>query len=116
MSRRLTAYLAAGALFVSVGVGSIGAYQGLAADIPDDPDTRPPGLTSSQIGGPPPRNPFPIGQAKKADFIPAATPEDPPPDGEPIGQAKKADFIPAATSDESLAGSSRKASRTEVSV
>ena len=48
MFRRLAVYLATGALLVSVAVTSIGAAQGLATYIADDPDIRPPGLTSAE--------------------------------------------------------------------
>jgi hypothetical protein len=93
MSRRLASYLAAGALLVSVAVGSIGAHQTLA-------------MVIGQVGDPPPPEPVPAG-------LTSAEPSRLPPD---VIAGGKADFIPAATSDEAIAGSSRKAAQTEVSV
>jgi hypothetical protein len=101
MSRRLAAYLAAGALLVSVGVASIGAYQSLAMDIPRDPDTRPPGVTSTELNRLPP-DVLAMDLPGEPNTIPPGVTAihvgDPlPPDPVPIGQAKKADFIPAVT-------------------
>lgn len=47
MLRRLTYILAALALLVSVAVGSMGAARSLAMDLPGEPNTIPPGLTST---------------------------------------------------------------------
>ena len=90
MSRRLASYLAAGALLASIGIGSIGILggQSIAMDLPGEPNTIPPGVTSPE---------------------PSRLPPD-------VIAGGKADFIPAVTSDEAIAGSSRKAAQTEVSV